>query len=98
MATILTVAERGAIRAVAAGDTAKLDTARAAFHRAAPAHGVQACVELQFMAEALAPAPDLPLLSQYREAVLKGDTSGILKDVERDASLAVAASGASGNP
>lgn len=49
----------------------QIDAARAAFDRAAPKHGVHACVELQFMAEVLAPVPDLLLRSQYRAAVLR---------------------------
>ncbi|MBN3729388.1 hypothetical protein [Burkholderia sp. Tr-20390] len=71
MTEILTDAERAAIRAVASGDKAQVDAARAAFNRATPLHGVSACVELQFMSELLAPTPDLLLRSQYRAAVLK---------------------------
>ncbi|KVH78742.1 hypothetical protein WJ41_35115 [Burkholderia ubonensis] len=71
MEAILSEAERAAIRAVASGDKTQLPMARAAFDRAAPKHGVGACVELQFMAEVLAPVPDLLLRSQYRAAVLK---------------------------
>ncbi|KVT75819.1 hypothetical protein WT25_02635 [Burkholderia territorii] len=71
MEEILSEAERTAIRAVASGDKARLPAARAAFNRAAPEHGITACVELQFMAEVLAPVPDLLLRSQYRAAVLK---------------------------
>ncbi|ORC51258.1 hypothetical protein B2G74_00335 [Burkholderia sp. A27] len=70
MSDILTVAERAAIRAVAAKDKTKFDAARAAFNRAAPKHGTGACVELQFMSEMLSPVPDLLLRSQYRAAVL----------------------------
>lgn len=71
MSEILTEAEKSSIRAVAAGDKAQIEAARAAFNRAAPEHGVDACAELQFMAEVLAPVPDLLLRSQYRAAVLK---------------------------
>ncbi|HDR9068230.1 TPA: hypothetical protein QDA90_003538 [Burkholderia vietnamiensis] len=71
MEAILSEAERAAIRAVAAGDKTQLPDARAAFDRAVPTHGVGACVELQFMAEVLAPVPDLLLRSQYRSAVLR---------------------------
>ncbi|WP_042974559.1 hypothetical protein [Burkholderia sp. AU4i] len=71
MSEILTEAEKAAIRAVAAGDKESVNAARAAFDRAAPKHGVSACVELQFMGEMLAPVPDLLLRSQYRAAVLK---------------------------
>lgn len=71
MEAILSEAERAAIRAVASGDKTYLPMARAAFDRAVPKHGVGACVELQFMAEVLAPVPDLLLRSQYRAAVLK---------------------------
>lgn len=71
MEAILCEAERAAIRAVASGDKTKLPVARAAFDRAAPKHGAGSCVELQFMAEVLAPVPDLLLRSQYRAAVLK---------------------------
>ncbi|WP_322054925.1 hypothetical protein [Paraburkholderia bannensis] len=70
MTEILSVAERVAIRAVAAQDSTKLDAARAAFHRAVAEHGVNSCVELQFMSEVLAPVPDLTLRSRYRAAVL----------------------------
>lgn len=69
--TILTEAERTAIRAVASKDKTQLAAARAAFDRAAPAHGINACPELQFMSEVLSPAPDLLLRAQYRAAVLK---------------------------
>jgi hypothetical protein len=62
MSTILTDAQRAAIRGVAAGDKAMLNAARAAFHRAAPRHGVEASVELQLMSEVLAPVPDLLLM------------------------------------
>ncbi|MDF0506499.1 hypothetical protein POK33_37735 [Burkholderia cenocepacia] len=71
MSEILSEAEKSSIRAVAAGNKAQIDAARAAFNRAAPEHGIDACVELQFMAEVLAPVPDLLLRSQYRAAVLK---------------------------
>lgn len=71
MTEILTRDERNAIRALASGDKEQIDAARAAFDRAAPKHGVHACVELQFMAEVLAPVPDLLLRSQYRAAVLR---------------------------
>lgn len=71
MSEILTEEERAAIRAVAAKDKTQLDAGRAAFDRAASVHGADACVELQFMAEVLAPVPDLVLRSRYREAVLK---------------------------
>ncbi|WP_020203540.1 hypothetical protein [Cupriavidus sp. WS] len=71
MNTILTIAERTAIRGLAAGDKAQLETARVAYDRAAREHGIDSCVELQFMAEVLAPVPDLLLRSQYRAAVLK---------------------------
>ncbi|TES99623.1 hypothetical protein [Burkholderia cepacia] len=71
METIMSETERAAIRAVAAGDKARLPDARAAFDRASRTHGVEACVELQFMAEVLAPVPDLLLRSQYRAAVLR---------------------------
>ncbi|UEC05428.1 hypothetical protein [Burkholderia vietnamiensis] len=71
MSAILTDTEQTAIRAVASGDRSSLDAARAAFDRAAPIHGVAACVELQFMAEVLAPVPDLLLRANYRAAVLK---------------------------
>ncbi|WP_321882739.1 hypothetical protein [Burkholderia cepacia] len=71
MSEILSEAEKSSIRAVAAGDKAQIDAARAAFNRAALEHGIDACVELQFMAEVLAPVPDLLLRSQYRAAVLK---------------------------
>jgi len=70
MTTILTDVERAAICRVAAGDKAFLDDARAAFHRAAPKHSIEACVELQFMSEVLAPVPDLLLRAKYRKAVL----------------------------
>jgi len=70
MTTILTDAERAAISRVAAGDKISLDDARAAFRRAAPKYGVEACVELQFMSEVLAPVPDLLLRAKYRKAVL----------------------------
>ncbi|SEU40516.1 hypothetical protein SAMN03159335_06330 [Burkholderia cepacia] len=70
MEAILSEAERAAIPAVAAGDKTRLPEARAAFERAVPKHGVGACVELQFMAEVLAPVPDLLFRSQYRAAVL----------------------------
>lgn len=70
METILTADERAAIRSVAAGDKVKLPEARAAFIRAAQEHSVDACVELQFMAEVLAPIPDLLLRRRYRQAVL----------------------------
>ncbi|KWB52717.1 hypothetical protein WL37_06130 [Burkholderia ubonensis] len=68
MSEILTEVERDAIRAVA---RTNLAAAREAFERAVPRHGVDSCVELQFMAEVLAPVPDLMLRSQYRAAVLK---------------------------
>ncbi|VWC49255.1 hypothetical protein BLA23254_07644 [Burkholderia lata] len=71
MSEIITNAERAAIRAVASGEKEQLDAARAAFNRAAPIHGVDACVELQFMSEVLAPIPDLLLRSKYRAAVLE---------------------------
>lgn len=71
MSEVLTDAERLAIQAVAAGDKAQLEAARSAFQRAAPSHGIESCVELQFMVEVLAPVPDLLLRSQYRAAVLK---------------------------
>ncbi|CAG9254821.1 conserved hypothetical protein [Paraburkholderia unamae] len=70
MSEILTDAERAAIRAVAAQDKTQLDAARVAHDRAAPKHGVDSCVELQFMSELLAPIPDLMLRSRYRAAVL----------------------------
>ncbi|MFP3507520.1 hypothetical protein [Burkholderia sp. SIMBA_062] len=50
MSEILTEAEKSSIRGVAAGDKAQIEAARATFNRAAPEHGVDACVELQFMA------------------------------------------------
>ena len=68
---ILTEAERVAIRGLASGDKTQLEAAQGAFNRAARQHGVDSCVELQFMAELLAPVPDLLLRSQYRAAVLK---------------------------
>ncbi|WP_080441409.1 hypothetical protein [Burkholderia ubonensis] len=71
MSEILTEVERGAIRAVARGDKTNLAAAREAFDRVVPRHGVGSCVEPQFMAEVLAPVPDLMLRSQYRAAVLK---------------------------
>ncbi|AVA38091.1 hypothetical protein Cmtc_59170 [Cupriavidus sp. TKC] len=71
MSTILTEAERVAIRGLASGDKTQLEAAQGAFNRAARQHGVDSCVELQFMAEVLAPVPDLLLRSQYRAAVLK---------------------------
>ncbi|KVO17509.1 hypothetical protein WJ74_08570 [Burkholderia ubonensis] len=71
MSEILTEVERDAIRAVARGDKTNLAAAREAFDRAVPRHGVDSCVELQFMAEVLTPVPDLMLRSQYRAAVLK---------------------------
>ncbi|WP_082079972.1 hypothetical protein [Cupriavidus basilensis] len=71
MSTILTEAERVAIRGLASGDKARLEAAQAAFDRAAQQNGVDSCVELQFMAEVLAPVPDLLLRSRYRAAVLK---------------------------
>ncbi|MGK8198488.1 hypothetical protein [Burkholderia cepacia] len=71
MESFLSDAERAAIRAVASGDKTQLAEARTAFDRAAPKHSVDACVELQFMAEVLAPVPDLLLRSRYRAAVLK---------------------------
>ncbi|WP_431798126.1 hypothetical protein SGO26_30395 (plasmid) [Cupriavidus metallidurans] len=71
MSTILTEAERVAIRGLASGDKTQIEAAQAAFDRAARQHGVDCCVELQFMAEVLAPLPDLLLRSQYRAAVLK---------------------------
>ena len=71
MSTILTEAERVAIRGLASGDKTQFEAAQGAFNRAARQHGVDSCVELQFMAELLAPVPDLLLRSQYRAAVLK---------------------------
>jgi hypothetical protein len=71
VSTILTEAERVAIRGLASGDKTQLEAAQGAFNRAARQHGVDSCVELQFMAEVLAPVPDLLLRSQYRAAVLK---------------------------
>ena len=71
MSEILTDAERAAIRAVAAKDKTQLEVARAAFLRATAKHGSGACVELRFMSEVLAPAPDLLLRAQYRAAVLE---------------------------
>ena len=68
---ILSEAERLAIRGVASGDRSQLDAARRAFDRAAPLHGVESCVELQFMSEVLAPVPDLLLRSKYRASLLK---------------------------
>lgn len=67
---VLTDDERGAIRALAGGDKTQLSAATAAFQRAAPAHGVKSCVELQYMSEVLAPVPDLSLRATYRKAVL----------------------------
>ncbi|KUE86362.1 hypothetical protein ASL20_23125 [Cupriavidus necator] len=49
----------------------QLEAAQAAFDRAVREHGADSCVELQFMAEVLAPVPDLLLRSRYRAAVLK---------------------------
>ncbi|WP_080430123.1 hypothetical protein [Burkholderia ubonensis] len=71
MSDFLTVAEKAAIRAVACNcnDSAQLQTAKAAFDRHAPIHGADACVELQFMSEVLAPVPDLLLRARYRAAV-----------------------------
>ncbi|WP_080403939.1 hypothetical protein [Burkholderia ubonensis] len=71
MSEFLTVAEKAAIRAVACNchDAAQLDTAKSAFERHAPTHGVDSCVELQFMSEILAPVPDLLLRARYRAAV-----------------------------
>lgn len=71
MSEILTEVERDAIRALARGDKTQSGAARAAFDRAAPKHGIESCVELRFMAEVLAPVPDLMLRSQYRAAFLK---------------------------
>lgn len=68
---ILSEVERQAIRAVAEGDRSQLDSARRAFHRAAPRHGVASCVELQFMSEVLTPVPDLLLRSNYRRELLR---------------------------
>jgi hypothetical protein len=68
---ILSEAERQAIRAVADGDRSQLDSARRAFYRAAPRHGVACCIELQFMSEVLTPIPDLLLRSSYRRALLR---------------------------
>lgn len=70
MSAILTEAERAAIHAVAANDRTQLAAARSAFERAAPTHGINSCVELQYMAEVLAPVPDLQLRWRYRAAVL----------------------------
>lgn len=70
MTKTLTDAERAAIRAVAAKDNTQFEAAREAFDRVAPANGVSSCVELQFMAEVLAPVPDLLLRARYRAAVL----------------------------
>lgn len=75
MNAILTEAERLAIRDVASGNKDQLPAARAAFDRAVRVHGVEACVELQFMAEVLAPVPDLLLRRRYREAVLSAGSS-----------------------
>lgn len=71
MNEILTETERAAIRALAAGDKEQLGSATAAFHRSALKYGIDACIELKFMAEVLAPVPDLLLRSHYRKSVLK---------------------------
>ncbi|AOJ73357.1 MULTISPECIES: hypothetical protein [Burkholderia] len=67
---VLFDSERAAIRGLAGGDKSQLEAATAAFDRAAPTHGVNSCVELQFMSEVLAPVPDLSLRATYRTAVL----------------------------
>jgi hypothetical protein len=71
MSNVLTTEERAAIRALAAGDKSQLPVAKAAFDRALPMHGINACIELQFMSEVLAPVPDLLLRANYRAAVIK---------------------------
>ncbi|WP_084545954.1 hypothetical protein [Cupriavidus malaysiensis] len=71
MIAILSDVERTAIRNLAAGDRSQLPLATAAFERAAREFGVDACVELQFMSEVLAPTPDLLLRARYPAAVLK---------------------------
>ncbi|HDR9501211.1 hypothetical protein [Burkholderia pyrrocinia] len=71
MSERLSEAEQVAVRAVASGDKAQQDTACAAFNRAAPKYGIDACFELQFMSKVLAPVPDLLLRSKYRVAVLE---------------------------
>jgi len=53
---ILSEVERQAIRAGAEGERSQLDSARRAFHRAVPRHGVASCVELQFMSEVPTPS------------------------------------------
>jgi hypothetical protein len=68
---ILSEAERQAVRVVADGDRSQLDSARRAFHRAAPCQEVASCVELQFVSEVLTPVPDLLLRSNYRRAQLR---------------------------
>jgi len=68
--TILSDAERAAIHSVASGERSQLAEATAAFERAALEHDVEACVELKFMSEQLAPVPDLTLRARYRKAVL----------------------------
>ncbi|MBE2968155.1 hypothetical protein IMT09_08580 [Burkholderia cepacia] len=71
MSEILSEAEQVDVRAVASGDKAQLNTACAAVNRAAPKYGIDACVELQFNSNVLAPVPDLLLRSKYRVAVLE---------------------------
>lgn len=71
MAEIFTEIERDAICALARGDKTQLEVAIAAFNRAAPGHGIESCAELKFMAEVLAPVPDLMLRSKYRAELLK---------------------------
>lgn len=69
--TILTDSEVRCIRALACGDKTQLAAATLAYNRAAAVHGSDACVELEFMREFLAPVPDLMLRARYR-ASLKG--------------------------
>ncbi|NIE81830.1 MULTISPECIES: hypothetical protein [Burkholderia] len=71
MSEFLTAAEKAAIHAVASRihDDTQLEAAKAAFDRHAPLHGIDACIELQFMSEVLNPVPDLLLRARYRAAV-----------------------------
>lgn len=70
MSKILDDSERDAIIAVAGGDKSQLASATQAYNRAALAHGVSSCTELMFMAEVLAPVPDLLLRAHYRRKLL----------------------------
>jgi hypothetical protein len=67
--TTLTDAEKMSIRAVASGDKTQVGAATLAYERAITIHGSDACLELEFMRELLAPVPDLILRAQYRAAL-----------------------------